>query len=635
MKKKVAVFASGWGDEYFREVVYGISEEAKRENIDVFVFVNFSIRVADTATNISEFNIFTLPDFNDFDGIVLLANSFNLTKELEYFKEKINSISIPVISVEYEFEKMASLVSDNYAGMLDLVRHVVEEHGAREIVYIGGPEDHLENVDRLRALRTVAAEHGFQVPASNIKYGDWAKKSALHLTEEWIKENGKVPDAFLCGNDIMAMGVCERLSEMNYKVPDDVLVTGYDCLRAGQTYQPKIASVGHKWEEMGATAIQMLKEQMEGKAQESRMLPTCFVPAKSCGCVGKDLQGELIQSARKSHGLEIDGIDADSHFRHIYQAVNKAEDAQGVSNGLNYLLAGENQMEGKNFMLCLDPEFFRIEEDDLNLYEEGYSEKVHVVGFVRDGKAQPHVVMNTKDAMFLMANESETSGTYIFAPVFNEEKTYGFAILTGDLRIACKNQLYIWTRHVNQDLEQVRRNIKIADLTRKLTQLSVTDVLTGVYNRAGCEEIAYPLITEWCDKGGFGVIMLVDIDKMKMINDKHGHANGDLALRTVATVLKGVLPEEWIISRFGGDEFFVGGKLQDSSIDLNELRNALEAALSQEVKKRGIDFRLTISVGSVLVRPGDTLEIEKYLQMADKDMYEIKRAHHEEIENEQ
>ncbi|MBQ8798496.1 MAG: GGDEF domain-containing protein [Lachnospiraceae bacterium] len=635
MKKRIAVFASGWGDEYFREVVYGLSEEAKKENMDVFVFVNFSIRVANTATNIGEFNIFTLPDLNDFDGIVLLANSFNLTKELEYFKEKIKNSTIPVISVEYELENEVSLVSDNYAGMLDLVRHVVKEHGARDIVYIGGPEEHLENVDRLKALRTVAEEYGFSVPDSNIKYGDWAKKSALHLTKEWVQENGRVPDAFLCGNDIMAMGVCEQLSNMNYEVPKDVLVTGYDCLRAGQNYQPKIASVGHKWEEMGATAVQMMKGLMEGKEEKSRMLPTCFVPAKSCGCVGNDLQSELIQSARKSHGFEIDGIDADSHFRHIYLAVNKAEDAQGVSDGLNYLLAGENQMEGKNFMLCLDPEFFRIEEDDLNLYEEGYSEKVHVVGFIRDEKAQPHVVMNTKDAMFFMANESETSGTYIFAPVFNESKTYGFAILTGDLRIACKNQLYIWTRHVNQDLEQVRRNIKIADLTRKLTQLSVTDVLTGVYNRAGCEEIAYPLLLDWRDCGGTGVVMLVDIDKMKMINDLHGHANGDLALRTVATVLKGCLPEEWIISRFGGDEFFVGGRLQDSEIDLTALRNTLEASLAAEVKKRGIEFRLTISVGSTLVQPGDTLEIEKYLQVADKDMYEIKRAHHEEIENEQ
>jgi len=50
--------------------------------------------------------------------------------------------------------------------------------------------------------------------------------------------------------------------------------------------------------------------------------------------------------------------------------------------------------------------------------------------------------------------------------------------------------------------------------------------------------------------------------------------------------------------------------------------------LEQEVKSRGITFRLTISVGSVLVQPEDDIEIEKYLQMADEDMYHVKNMHH-------
>ena len=87
-------------------------------------------------------------------------------------------------------------------------------------------------------------------------------------------------------------------------------------------------------------------------------------------------------------------------------------------------------------------------------------------------------------------------------PILGDLRTYGFAVLTGDLRIACDNQFYIWTRHTSQYLEHVRRNITISDLTRKLTQMSVTDVLTGVYNRAGCEQIAFPMLEEWRARGG-------------------------------------------------------------------------------------------------------------------------------------
>lgn len=635
MKRKIAVFSSGWGDEYFREVVYGVSEAAKKENIDTFAFVNFSIRGLENLLNQCEFNLFTLPDLRDFDGIILMANSFNLKRELEYFSKKVREMQIPTISIEYAFEDMPYLVSDNYAGMYDLAKHVVEHHKARNILYIGGPKDHLENADRLRALQDVAKEYGFGVPEENIKYGDWDRKSAKVLAEKWILENGMLPDAILCANDVMAMGVCEQLESMNYEVPTDVLVTGYDCLKAGRDYRPSISSVGHAWEKMGDMALHMLLKCMNGESAENVVLPTCFIPGRSCGCSSEGYYESRSYLDIRSRGKEIDGLEADAHFRHIYLAVQDADNAEDLSDGLSELFEREHLMEGEDFMLCLDPEFFHIEEGDMNLYVEGYSEKVAVIGSIRGGKARPRMTMERNQALFHMAKDKKEAGLYICVPVLSDFRTYGFAILTGDLCVACDNQFYIWTRHTSQYLEQVRRNITISDLTRKLTQLSVTDVLTGVYNRSGCEEIAYPILEEWRSRGGRGIVMLVDIDKMKMINDKYGHANGDLALRTVAAVLKAGLPEDWIVSRFGGDEFFVGGRIHGSSLNFNMLRASLEANLEREKKKRGIEFPLTISIGCAQVNPEDTMEIEKYLQVADEDMYDIKEAHHQKIESQE
>lgn len=631
MKKRIAVFSSGWGDEYFREVVYGISEAAKKENIDTFAFVNFSIRGLENLLNECEYNLFTLPDLKDFDGVILMANSFNLEKEVVYLEGKIKELGIPAISLEYEMEGLPTLVSDNYAGMYDLVEHVVGHHGARNIVYIGGPKEDAENKDRINAIHNVAAKYGFTVPDSHIRYGLWDRLSALELTAEWLKENDTLPDVIFCGNDKMAMGVCEQLGKYGYEVPTDVMVTGYDCLKSGREYRPSIASVGHTWEKMGGLAVQMLLQRMEGRDVENVVLPTGFIPGRSCGCFDEEMYGDKSYLDIRSRGKEIDGLEADAHFRHIYLEVRKADNAEDLSDDLSALFEREHEMEGDNFLLCLDPEFFRIEDDDFNLYIQGYSETVEVVGSLKDGNPRPRFTIERNKALFLMAEEKETAGLYICVPILSDVRTYGFAILTGDLCVACDNQFYIWTRHTSQYLEQVRRNITISDLTRKLTQLSVRDVLTGVYNRAGCEEIAYPILEEWRSRGGTGIIMLVDIDKMKLINDQYGHANGDLALRTVAAVLKAVLPEDWIVSRFGGDEFFVGGRLRKQDADLDWLRESLEKGLAQEVKKRGITFRLTISVGSVMVRPEEDYGIEKYLQMADEVMYEIKDAHHKEI----
>ena len=292
------------------------------------------------------------------------------------------------------------------------------------------------------------------------------------------------------------------------------------------------------------------------------------------------------------------------------------------------MFRGEHQMEGENMMICLEPEFFRIEENDLNLPPQGYSNRLEAVCIIKDGVPLEHQSLERSQAIFYLARQRKEPGLYLFIPIYNDTKTYGFAILSGDLRIACDNQLYIWTRHMNQSMEQVRRNITIADLTRKLTELSVTDVLTGVYNRAGCEKIAYPMLEEWKQNGGTGIIMIVDVDKMKNINDHYGHAQGDLALRTVASVLKSELPKEWIVSRFGGDEFFVGGKVVLDDVDLDEIRAGIEKRLADEVERRNIVFPLTVSVGCVKVQPDETLSMERLLQKADEKMYDEKEFHH-------
>lgn len=634
MKKRIAVFAGGWGGEYFREVVLGIVKAAKENNADVFAFVNFSVP-ADTITpNIGEFNIFTLPDLQDFDGAILLANSFNMHEEVEYLTHKVKKLGIPAVSVEYDIEGMTTVFSDNYSGMYDLSKHIIEEHGARNILFIGGPKEHPESALRLKALQDVAKENNIIIPESNIRFGDWSKAPAMKLVAGWIEDNGVHPDAVICANDIMAMAVCEQLDKSGYSVPEDVMVTGYDCLTDARKFNPSITTVNHEWGKMGETALKMLSDMLQGIRVENRLLKSSLIIGGSCGCVTEEEPNVSKSNNRKcERRYEMDGLAMDSHFRHMYLAVRKIETKENMTYSLSYLFQENHNIEGEDFMLCLDPEFFRIEDNDSNLRSQGYSDNVDIVCLLSDGKSRPVSSIKRKDALFVTADSKKEPGLYMYVPIYSDTKTYGFAMLTGDLRIACGNPLYIWTRHMNQSMEHVRDNIIIAELTRRLTKLSVTDVLTGIYNRAGCEKIAFPMLEEWRNSGGTGVVMLVDIDRMKVINDGYGHENGDLALCTVASVLKNGVPADWIVSRFGGDEFFIGGKVITDEIDFETFKNRVYDELEQESIRRRVPFKLSISIGMAFVRPDESEAIEKYLQMADADMYREKDKHHSDMDN--
>lgn len=633
MKKRIAVFVNGWGSDYLQEILHGICGRANSANVDIFAFVNYSaFAETNSDNNYGEMNIFTLPKMEDFDGAIVMANSFNMQEEIDYVSTKLTEAGIPAISIEYDLEGFASIGSDNYSGMYDLAEHMIQVHNVKNIVYIGGPRGHQESSVRLQAVKDVARENNVELPSENILYSDWAVIRSQELMKEWFDEHKVLPDVVICANDVMAKGICEWFMEQGYKVPEDVKVTGYDCVRIGREFEPAITTVTHRWNEMGDRALRLLLEKMGGKEVHTPVvMKTGFVCGESCGCQMVSSRIELQARGRMALGKRMDALRADSHFRHIYLAVRKVETVDDCSYALSHLFASENWMVGRDFMICLEPQFFYFEENDENLRMQGYSEKMDVVCALKDGEVREHQVLNRREAMFRVAQEKEEAGIYIFVPIHTEGKTLGFAMLTRDADIAEDNYLYIFTRHINQYMEQIRRNIKLAELTKKLTELSVTDVLTGVYNRAGCEKLIYPFLQECQQTGGQGIVMIADVDRMKTINDKFGHGNGDLALRIVSAVLKEQLPSGFVVARFGGDEFFIAGRSSEG-VSVDSIIEDITRQLAAESARRQIPFELTVSLGGITMEKGEPFVLEKCLQKADEYMYAAKRKRHAQID---
>lgn len=629
MRQKIAIFANGWGCEFLREVVTGVMEVATEKNFDMFSFVNFSTTAGDKKQNHGEINVFKLPDLSEFAGVIILTNSFNTEEELAYLQKHIKEVGIPAVSLGGELNDMLSIRTDNYYGMYELTSHIIRDHGVRDFVFLGGPKEHEENQERLQAVLDVVEEMEFELPKENILYGDWARVKARILISDWFETQKRIPQAILCANDMMAIGVCDYLKKQGIRIPDDVIVTGYDCTKMGQDYLPAISSVSHEWFRMGIHAMNLLTDQINGKEVVSpEPTKTRFVRGCSCGCIYSRYEAQAQIDIGKSHKHEvIQGSLCDSHFRHIYKAIHECKDPDSLHTNLARLLSGEHWMEGDNFLLCLESEVFQT-QDDSKLFRNGYSMEMDAVCVLDNGKVGPHCKIRTKDIFSTFAKEQREPSHYIVVSLSNGAQIYGFAILNRSIDIALDNYLYSWTRHMDMYLDQMRRNIKLAELTKQLQVASVTDVLTGVYNRAGCEEIAYPMLQNYHKSGKEGVIMIVDVDHMKQINDRYGHANGDLAVKIVANTLKMEVPSGWVVSRFGGDEFLVGGLLTDR-IQMDEMELMITERLRKEAERKQIPFVLTISIGYKVIDCKEPFDIEQSLKDADASMYFVKQCHHE------
>lgn len=167
-----------------------------------------------------------------------------------------------------------------------------------------------------------------------------------------------------------------------------------------------------------------------------------------------------------------------------------------------------------------------------------------------------------------------------------------------------------------------RENFRLKARIAELERLSTTDTLTPLFNRRYFTEE----LDRWCWRahryGGTYGLLFLDIDRLKLINDTHGHAVGDAVIKGVADALVAATRKSDIVARIGGDEYAV---LLDSiaADKLAAKAQAMRRALRDlPVQTPGPVLKVTVSVGACLIdsttQPGEALDAADLAMYADK-----------------
>ena len=151
-----------------------------------------------------------------------------------------------------------------------------------------------------------------------------------------------------------------------------------------------------------------------------------------------------------------------------------------------------------------------------------------------------------------------------------------------------------------------------------------TDDLTGLYNRRGFFTLASHQI-ELANRNKKEILLIyIDIDRLKKINDTIGHQKGDQALIEVSNILKDTFRKSDIIARMGGDEFVVF-PINTAEESYEILIEHLSSNLESYNKNKNNKFKLSLSFGKASYNYCHPVAIDKLLSIADTDMYNKKR----------
>jgi LacI family transcriptional regulator len=184
-------------------------------------------------------------------------------------------------------EKAADVVTaDNHSGSAALVTHLVEDHGLRRLYYVEGPPTAPDAKERSLALAEVIEAHpGCELIGSSpgfftVQSGEEAGEKLLARPTE------DRPDAVVCANDQMAIGVLRALGRGGVRVPEEMAVVGYDDIYPASLLHPSLTTVHQPMRLLGERACARLLDRIAhpGRRQKVELLPTELVLRSSCGC---------------------------------------------------------------------------------------------------------------------------------------------------------------------------------------------------------------------------------------------------------------------------------------------------------------------------------------------------------------
>ena len=593
------------------------------------------------AHNQGESNIFRLPDYAAFDGILLDFNSnFNAgtnsggASGAQHCIRAAAASGKPVISIANHMDGFYYVGIDNYAAMTEVIRHLHREMGLTDFWFAMGPEDNYENRIRTQALRDYCQENDLPCGYDRFHAESFLLESGMHAFKRMYRLHGqRLPQAVICANDSIAVGVCRAAEAKGLNVPRDFLVTGFDNLDISAYLTPSVTTVDQLCWTMGDACIDILQRLWRGESvPRANYTPTRLVLRESTG-YPKPQMADAAQDIVKYISRDMRTTEFTYRLSAMQYQLPWCESIEDICRALTRCVSSLNC---KGLFLVLDSELYEygsdfelgesadgLREASHRLCTEGYPESMKLVYAWQSGKA-PEFPMRKVRGMLPALEDLGTRENILFLPLHFMEQTVGYLAVWDCVEMMYLKCLSGIINTLTMALHSYYSRNRLTHANRVLSGLSMTDDLTGLYNRLGYHRLVPRMFKEAHDSGKQLGVIFIDMDRMKYFNDRFGHAYGDLAIQCVSRAIRRDDTEDAVAVRYGGDEFLVVAPVE-SVADVRRRIAAIHRAIPGEAEALGMPETPGISTGFVLTDPRDARSLGDYVDEADRLMYENKK----------
>jgi LacI family transcriptional regulator len=282
---------------YYDEILRGVEACIRRRN-------NWSLLIT--------FMQGDRPDFSRMDALsgkvdgILIGEGFVASSIIERLAARVPVVVIAGTPGERAADVVAA---DNFSGSAAIITHLIAEHGKRRLFHLDGPPNSPDASQRRQALEYVLRCHpqcqlvGSAQGILSVRSGEIAGEKLL------ARYRTALPDAVVCANDQMAIGVLRAFAAGGVRVPEDIAVVGFDDIVLGSLYDPALTTVHQPMHMLGERACARLLDRIAdpGLSPAVELLPTELVLRSSCGCSGEGGTRQPVLPLRADRAVAADG----------------------------------------------------------------------------------------------------------------------------------------------------------------------------------------------------------------------------------------------------------------------------------------------------------------------------------------
>ena len=630
-RKNICLITARLEKSHGRRILDGIFTQCEKYGYNVTVVSSLThLQEFAKSFNTGELNIFNLVDYKCFDAVIL--DSITLTEE--YSGITIGKIAdriekechIPVVCLIVPYRDFPYIKSHNEEIHREMCRHIIDVHRKKNICILTGPKGHVEAENRLSIFLDEIQKHGLSIPDKYIVYGDFWYTSGSELADKFISGELPLPEAVICASDHMALGLIEELDKNGVKIPDDLIVVGYEGTSEASLNKITLTSFESNEKQSAAEAVDYIRKIIDPGEEIKPFVSTMeniFHKGMSCGCspdmdvASAVFKDSLYQTVRNYNSTDFtDNVDIGRLIEsYIFEKLTSSGTPQKCIDNIYENLS--LIMPYTNFYLCLLENWLDIDSELI----KGYPKKMKMVmassnvGELDFHNDEQSFLFDTKLMIPRMHEECDKPYVFYFSAVHFNEKTLGYAVLQREL--SCKKTINLvyrnWLRFVNTALEMVRAK-------NKYMVMSVRDEMTGLYNRRGMYAELNKMLS-YSSASDKLFVAVVDMDRLKYINDTYGHSEGDFSIITVGKAAQQITLKTEKCIRAGGDEFYIIGVGDYDESEIQKRINAFSETMKKLSDDSGKPYIISASIGCCV---GSKQNFDETLSMADKAMYEFK-----------